>query len=127
MAQFSLIPASEAKELAGDIRELFAELAGSLSPEQRALSGECRPATDVIESDAGVEIVLDVAGVSSAAVRVAFREGVLLIVGEKPPPAGTRGHAYHLIEREFGRFARVVKLAGAFDVAAARATLRDGE
>jgi HSP20 family molecular chaperone IbpA len=35
--------------------------------------------------------------------------------------------AYHLVERDFGRFARAVRLSGAFDIARARATLDLGE
>ena len=31
------------------MEELFAELAGSRAPDQRAPSGECRPPTDVID------------------------------------------------------------------------------
>jgi len=32
-----------------------------------------------------------------------------------------------MVEREFGRFARAVRVTGSFDVATARATLQDGE
>jgi HSP20 family protein len=127
MPQFSFIPATDATDFAEDIRQLFEELATNLPPEQRATSGECRPAVDVLETGEHVAIVMDVAGVPLAAVRVAFREGVLLIVGEKAPAVGVQGRAYHLIERESGRFARAVRVSGAFDVGSASATLRDGE
>jgi len=127
MAPFPFIPATEAKDFADDIRGLFDELATSLRQDQRAFSGECRPAVDVLETDEHIEIIMDVAGIPPAAVRVAFREGVLLIVGEKARAVGSHGHAYHLIEREFGRFARAVRLTGAFDIPKARAALADGE
>ena len=52
------------------------------------------------------------------ALRVLFREGVLLVAGEKAPPPATEEQTYHLVEREFGRFARAVRVNGAFDVAA---------
>src|SRR5881628_956695 len=99
MPQFSFIPATDATDFADDIRGLFEELAATLPADQRALSGECRPAVDVLETDEHVAIVMDLAGIPPIALRVAFREGVLLIVGEKAPPVGMRGHAYHLIER----------------------------
>ena len=127
MPQFSFIPAADTTACAEDVRQLFEELATNLPPEQRAPSGECRPAVDVLETNEHVAIVMDLAGTPLAAVRVAFREGALLIVGEKAPPVGAHGHAYHLIERDFGRFARVVRLTGAFDIGGASATLRDGE
>jgi HSP20 family protein len=121
----SFIPPDESRELADDVRELFADLAATLKYEHRAFSGECHPALDVRETDASVDVVVDVAGVPPEAMRVVFRGNVLLVAGEKAPvpAAGT----FHLVEREFGRFARAVRLSGAFDVGRAQATVANGE
>jgi HSP20 family protein len=127
MAQFSLIPPDEATELADDIRELFEDLARSLDRGQRASSGECHPTLDVLETDRAVEVTVDVSGVPAAAVRVLYRGGVLVVAGEKAPARPGPDQTFHLVEREFGRFARAVRVEGAFDVPEARATLRDGE
>jgi HSP20 family protein len=127
MAQFSLIPADEASELADDIRELFEDLARSLDRGLRAYSGKCHPSLDVLETDSSVEVTVDVAGVPTAAIRVLYRAGVLLIAGEKAPTRPAPDQTFHLLEREFGRFARAVRLEGAFDVPTAHAALRDGE
>lgn len=127
MAQFSFIPTSESGELADDIRQLFQDLAVSLRHELRAYSGECHPSLDVLETETTVEVVVDVAGVPPEALRVLYRAGVLLVAGEKAPPPGTGEQTFHLVEREFGRFARAVRLTGAFDIDRSRATLADGE
>jgi HSP20 family protein len=127
VAQFSFLPSSEASELADDVREIFEELAATLPNEARAYSGECRPALDVLETDEAIEVVMDVSGVSPDALRVVFRSGVLLIAGEKAPPVTQSPRAFHLVEREFGRFARAVRVNGSFDVTAARAAIRNGE
>ena len=127
MVQFSFIPSGEARELADDVRELFEDLASQLPHEHRAYSGECHPTLDVLETDEAVEVVVDVSGIPASALRVLFRAGVLLIAGEKAPPRTTGDHTFHLVERQFGRFARAVRVAGAFDVAAARASVDDGE
>ena len=127
MAQFSFIPTSESGELADDIRELFQDLAATLRHELRAYSGECHPSLDVLETESTVEVVVDVAGVPREALRVLFRGGVLLVAGEKAAPPTQGEQTYHLVEREFGRFARAVRVSGAFDVANAHATLSDGE
>ena len=127
MAQFSFIAAAEAPEIADDVRDLFEDLASRLRREHRAYSGEYHPPLDVLETDTGVEILVDAAGVPAEAIRVAFRAGVVIVAGEKAPPLGDQSHAFHLVEREFGRFARAVRLNGAYDVTNARATLRDGE
>jgi HSP20 family protein len=127
MAQFSFIPSAEVSELAEDIREIFEELAASLGNDQRAFSGECHPPLDVLETDDAVEVVMDVSGVAPGAMRVVFRAGVLLIAGEKAPSMPRGPQTFHLVEREFGRFARGVRLNGAFDVEHGRATIRNGE
>jgi HSP20 family protein len=127
MAQFTLIPSAEVSELAEDVREIFEELATTLQTDQRAYSGECHPALDVFETDEAVEIVMDVSGVAPEAVRVVFRAGVILIAGEKAPPVARAPQTFHLVEREFGRFARGVRVTGAFDVQGGRATIVAGE
>ena len=113
MAQFSFIPSAEISDVAEDVREIFDELASTLKNDQRAYSGECHPALDVFETDDAVEIMMDVSGISAEAFRVVFRAGVLLIAGEKAPPIARAPRTFHLVEREFGRFARGVRLNGA--------------
>ena len=127
VAQFSFVPVAETRELASDLQALFADLAATLPFEQRVYSGECHPSLDVIETQAGVEIIVDVAGVSAQALRVLFRGDTLIVAGEKAPGAATAEPTFHLVEREFGRFARAVRLTGAFDVQHARASLEAGE
>jgi HSP20 family protein len=45
-----------------------------------------------------------------------------------PPNPGERAEAsFNLVERDFGRFARAVRLSGAYHTARASATLANGE
>ncbi len=127
MAQYSFIPSGETTDLADDIRELFEDLSRSLDRGLRAYSGECHPSLDVLETDRAVQVTVDVSGVPTEALRVLYRSGVLLIAGEKAPATAAAHQTFHLVEREFGRFARAVRLNGAFDVQQAHATLADGE
>jgi len=87
---FSFIPSGESRELADDVRELFSELAATLRHDQRAFSGECHPALDVRETDETIEVVVDVSGVPEGALRVLFRDGILLVAGEKAPATRPR-------------------------------------
>jgi HSP20 family protein len=135
VAQFSfVIPPAETRNLAGDLRQLFADLDATLAPEHRVYSGECHPALDVLETQNGVEVIVDVAGVPAQGLRILFRGDTLMIAGQKAPgppssrPGGSDGEpTFHLVEREFGRFARAVRLTGAFDVSRARASVTAGE
>ena len=127
MAQFPFIPSTEARDLGDDLRDVFDDLDAALQPEQRAHSGECHPALDVVETADAVEIVVDVSGIPAEALRVLFRAGVVIVAGEKAPGVITAEPTFHLVEREFGRFARAVRLTGAFDPGQARASLSAGE
>jgi HSP20 family protein len=123
---FSYLPSIESRDLADDIQELFAELAATLKHEHRAFTGECHPPIDVRETERTLEVVVDVAGIPPQALRVMFRSDVLLVAGEKAPPPATDEQTYHLVEREFGRFARAVRVDGAFDLEHATATVDRG-
>jgi HSP20 family protein len=83
---------------------------------------------DVMETAEGIEILMDVPGVAAATIRLLFSQGTLIIAGRKMPGiCAHREAAFHLAERTFGRFARAVRLTGAFDAGRASATLIAGE
>jgi HSP20 family protein len=123
---FTFIPAADSRDLADDIQDVFADLAATLKREHRAFTGECHPAVDVRETDQALAVIVDVAGVPAEAMRVLFRADVLLVAGEKASPTSTEEQTYHLVEREFGRFARAVRLTGAYDIERATATVESG-
>jgi HSP20 family protein len=92
-----------------------------------SLAGECVPPVDVFETDDAWEIAVDLPGVDPVAVRVIGQGDSILIAGEKAARR-TRGESsFHLVERGYGRFARVVRLSRACDTAKARATFVNGE
>jgi HSP20 family protein len=90
---------------------------------------ECTLPLDVVETAAAIEVVMDLPGVSLEDLSILFVRNTLVITGRKlPGRCDHRGAAaFHLAERTFGRFARGVRLAGAFDAGRADATLRAGE
>ena len=112
-----------------DIRQLFEELERTARGSGEYSTGEYTPPLDVYETDRTFEVRMDVPGVRVDSLRVVFKHGVLIIVGAKAPAASVPpGSAtFHLVEREFGRFARAVRLTTAVDVAQARARLIEGE
>ncbi|HEX8030251.1 MAG TPA: Hsp20/alpha crystallin family protein [Vicinamibacterales bacterium] len=129
MTGFSSGSMDQPADLSQDIQRLFDDLARRRPDRRHVVAGECMPVVDVFETEKTVEIVLDLPGVAADAVRVLFKAGVLLIVGEKERPDLTkRGPAsFHLVERDFGRFARAVRVTPAIDGAQARARLVNGE
>ena len=123
------LPSSDLGHLAEDIRRLFDDLDRTMGGSSGYSSSECTPPLDVLETDRALEVRMDVPGVSPDSLRVVFKHGVLIIAGAKASAAGTLpgSTTFHLVEREFGRFARAVRLNGAVDVVQARATLAQGE
>lgn len=131
MAAFSSGSGSldEPAGLSDDVHRLLDDLARRRPDRRQLVAGECMPVVDVFETDRSVEIVLDLPGVSADAIRILFKSGVLLIVGEKErPDVSRRGpSSFHLVERDFGRFARAVRINAAIDGAQARARMINGE
>ncbi len=123
----SVLHSAELGDLTDDVRRLFQEL-GTAAGGRTTAAGDCVPPLDVIETDEAVEILLDVPGVAAEALRVLMKGSVVLIAGQKwvaGPGPGTGG--YHLVERGSGRFARAVRVSGAFEGSRVRAVLADGE
>lgn len=116
-------------DLAQDVHRLFEDLAKRRPERRHVVAGECMPVVDVFETDRTVEIVVDLPGVGADALRVLIKSGMVLIVGEKERPAFAKGTpaSFHFVERDFGRFARAVRIAGAVDASQARARLSQGE
>lgn len=123
----SFLRPGDVGDLAEDVRRLFAELDADRT--DGPVSGECAPTIDVVETDERVEITMDLPGVAAAALRVLIKAGVVVVAGEKiRPAADLRGiTGFHLVERDFGRFARAVRLESACDASHAVATLGHGE
>jgi HSP20 family protein len=121
----TLAMSSELGEFSDEVRRVYIELGRAFGSE--SLAGECSPALDVYETDDALEITIDLPGVNASAIRVLAKGDSVLIAGEKSARR-TRGESsFHLVERGYGRFARVVRLGRACDTAHARATLVDGE
>ena len=92
------------------------------------MTGEFSPPLDIIETATTIEIIADLPGVAIDDVQVVFGRGLLVIGGRKlPPGCEQREAAFHLAERGFGRFARAVRLTGAFDAGRAQASMTAGE
>src|SRR3954469_16495202 len=113
---------SEAGEFADDVRRIFSEL-GRMAGEQ--LTGECSPAVDVYETDETVEIAVDVPGIAPDAIQVVAKGQAILIAGLKTSRRARRDTSFHLVERGYGRFARVVRLTAACDTSRARGRIVD--
>ena len=118
----------ERRELPPDLQRLFDTIRDDSGGDRLPAAAECTPPLDVIETESGIEIIADVPGVSADAIQIVCAGNVVMIAGQKTPAACEhREAAFHLAERAFGRFARALRLEGAFDAGRANATLIAGE
>jgi HSP20 family protein len=121
----------ERQDLPEDVRRLFDEILDGSALVGSPAGAECSPPVDVVETNDSVEVVMDLPGIPPSAVQVIFARNILLIAGHKAATACDHRHqdqaAFLLAERAFGRFARAVRLDGAFEGGRAAATLTAGE
>src|SRR5437667_2122110 len=110
---------SDVGDFADEVHRVFLELGRTLGAE--GLTAECAPAIDVYETDDAIEVVVDLPGVDVKAVRLLTKGDSVLVAGEKAPRRVRGESSFHLVERGYGRFARVVRLGGACDTSKARA------
>src|ERR1051326_9169046 len=116
---------SEVGEFGDEIRTIFRELGRGYAAE--SLAGECAPPIDVFETDDTFEIVVDLPGTDASAVRVVCKGDGELIAREKAARRVSGESSFHLVERGYGRFARVVRLGRACDTSHGTAKMVGGE
>lgn len=116
----------ERRDLRDDVRRMIQLVDAEFVRDGSA--GECSPPLDVVETADAIEIVVDVPGVVADSLTVMFSRNTLVVAGRKRPArCAHQAAAFHLAERTFGQFARAVRMSGAYDAGAARATLKAGE
>jgi HSP20 family protein len=108
-----------------EVNRLFERLA-SLGRPERTGGTEWLPSVDVYECDGCLRVVVEVPGLQPESLRVAFREGELMISGERRErrPHGVTG--FLCMERPHGRFTRTLALDVSLDVRQAQARLAGG-
>jgi RNA polymerase primary sigma factor len=88
------------------------------------------PPADVLVTDEGVTVSMDVPGIKSENLEIELENDVLTIRGERPNPyqaeEGNGKRAWRRIERGFGRFERSIRVPRGLNPDAIEAALHDG-
>ena len=79
------------------------------------------PPYDIIESSEGVYIEMDLPGVEAGTLKVTVRGAMVTVEGEKRGCAKPGALAFHLMERDRGRFSRILRVEGAYNTHKAEA------
>ncbi len=84
------------------------------------------PCADLLETDSGFVIQVELPGIRLEQVNVEFKEGSLWVWGERHAPSELEGHVYLSMECAHGPFARVFKLPNEADRESIRAAYKNG-
>lgn len=88
------------------------------------------PPADVIVTDRGVTIHMDVPGLTTDNLEIDLENDTLTVRGERPVPYQEEGNGKHRvwrhIERRFGRFERSLRVPGGLNPDAVDASMADG-
>jgi HSP20 family protein len=84
------------------------------------------PCVNLVESDQGMEVTVDLPGVQPQDVQIEIKEGQLWISGERKQEVEHVGKTVHRIERRFGQFRRSVPLGVNADIDKVDARCKDG-
>ena len=116
-------PLMEVARIQSEINRLFDNLLDLGRTEE---VGSWIPNVDIVETESELLLKLEVPGVSAAGLNLVVHGGNLIVRGEKERPPVEGRAEFHLAERAFGPFRRVVHLGVPVNTRHARAVLNNG-
>ena len=84
------------------------------------------PPADVLVTDEGATVYMDVPGIERDALEIELENDVLTVRGERPYPYGDNAAAVRRVERGFGRFERILRVSRDLDPNAIQASMSNG-
>ncbi|MBI5709008.1 MAG: Hsp20/alpha crystallin family protein [Candidatus Eisenbacteria bacterium] len=119
-------PQDPLESLQRQVERLFHDLVYHRHPSSHFAEPRWSPPADLVVSEHGARVILELAGVPREGVKVQLRGNVLEVSGRRDPPQESAGTHYHRAEIYFGDFHRLVELPWEADPAKVDAIYRDG-
>ena len=117
-------PMLEAARIQSEINRLFDNLLDLGAPGKE--SGAWIPNADILETEECLLVKVELPGVSLEDLSLSVHGGDVILRGEKKREDPDAPARYHLAERAFGKFRRVMHLGVPVNTHRAEAVLRDG-
>lgn len=84
------------------------------------------PRMDLRETEGGVELTVELPGLSEDDIHIDLEDDVLTVSGEKKASTESRDKGLRIIERRYGAFSRSVRLPAGVKAEALKASLKQG-
>lgn len=84
------------------------------------------PRMDMRETDAGVELTVELPGLTEDDVHIDLEDDILTVSGEKKSSAESHDKGFRMVERRYGAFSRSVRLPAGVKSDAIKASLKQG-
>lgn len=114
------------QDLQRQVERLFHDLVYHRHPASHFSEPNWAPPADLVVTEKGARVILELAGVPREAVKVLLRGRTLEVSGRRQPPQEPTGAHYHRAEIFFGDFRRVIELPWDADEDSIQANYRDG-
>jgi len=88
--------------------------------------GQFRPLADVVETESGFLILVELPGLERSDVSLEVHGNELAVFGERRPPQNVAGAAFQIMERSYGCFTRRFVLPLEIDPAGVEASMKAG-
>jgi HSP20 family protein len=116
-------PFTELVSMRDDMDRLFDTFFGT---DPHTTEDMWRPAIDVEESNGNLLVRAEVPGMKKEDIKVAVKNNVLTISGERKRENETKEKTSHRIERCYGKFSRMIRLPAEVDAEKVKATYKEG-
>jgi HSP20 family protein len=93
-------------------------------PEDR--DGFWAPVIDIEENGSNLVVKAELPGMKKEDIKVAVRDNILTVSGERSHENETKNKTFHRIERSYGKFSRVITLPADVDSNKVKASYKDG-
>jgi HSP20 family protein len=88
--------------------------------------GETAPRSDVVETDSGIEVTIELPGLDEREIEVSITDEALTVKGEKKIERKEEKKGYYVSERSYGSVYRSIPLPAGVDADGAEANFRNG-
>lgn len=119
-------PIRELSTMQDRMNRLFEDFFGRTRGEGELVVGGWNPTVDIFETDGEIVVQAELPGLEKDQISVEFKDGALILRGERKMERDVKEESYHRLERSYGSFLRTFPLPASVDGEKIGATMKNG-